>query len=90
MRTSFEGEFGNDAEISERMMWFKNWFDDQASKSYTGENPHPWTRLGYTYDWGSNADKYGLSEFIVVPGSPMEVRFTRNLKFIANWMKDRK
>ena len=50
----------------------------------------PWTRLGYTYDWGSKADKYGLTEYIVVPGAEMDVRFTRNLKFIANWMKDRK
>lgn len=90
MRTAFEGEFGNDAEISERMMWFKNWFDDCAAKSYVGENARPWTRLGYTYDWGSSTDKYGLSEFIVVPGAKMEVRFTRNLKFVANWMKDRK
>ena len=90
MRTAFEGEFGNDAEISERMMWFKNWFDSRVATIYEGPEARPWTRLGYTYDWGSNADKYGLSEFIVVPGAPMEVRFTRNLKFIANWMKDRK
>ena len=90
MRTAFEGELSNDAEISERMMWFKNWFDARASKIYEGPDARPWTRLGYTYDWGSNADKYGLSEFIVVPGAPMEVRFTRNLKFVANWMKDRK
>jgi hypothetical protein len=90
MRTAFEGELSNDAEISERMMWFKNWFDDRASKSYTGPDARPWTRLGYTYDWGSKGEKYGLSEFIVVPGAAMDVRFTRNLKFIANWMKDRK
>jgi hypothetical protein len=90
MRTAFEGELSNDAEISERMMWFKNWFDARASKIYTGPDARPWTRLGYTYDWGSKADKYGLTEFIVVPGAEMDVRFTRNLKFIANWMKDRK
>jgi hypothetical protein len=90
MRTAFEGELSNDAEITERMMWFKNWFDDRASKSYTGPDARPWTRLGYTYDWGSKGEKYGLSEFIVVPGAEMDVRFTRNLKFIANWMKDRK
>ncbi len=87
MRTSFEG---NDADNTERMMWFKNWFDARAAKSYEGPNARPWTRLGYTYDWGSDSDKYGLTEFIVVPGANMEVRFTRNLKFVANWMKDRK
>jgi len=25
-----------------------------------------------------------------VPGANMEVKFTRNLKFVANWLKDRK
>ena len=87
MRTSFEG---NDADNTERMMWFKNWFDARAAKSYEGPDARPWTRLGYTYDWGSDSDKYGLTEFIVVPGANMEVRFIRNLKFVANWMKDRK
>ncbi|MBQ2561198.1 MAG: hypothetical protein II565_11530, partial [Fibrobacter sp.] len=53
MRTAFEGEYGNDAEVSERIMWFKNWFDARASKSYEGPDARPWTRLGYTYDWGS-------------------------------------
>ena len=87
MRTSFEG---NDADNTERMMWFKNWFDARAAKSYEGPDARPWTRLGYTYDWGSDAEKYGLTEYIVTPGANMEVRFTRNLKFVANWMKDRK
>ena len=90
MHTSFEGEFNNDAGNSDRMMWFKNWFDDRAAKSYSGPDARPWTRLGYTYDWGSSADKYGLSEFIVVPGANMVVRYTRNFKFVANWLKDRK
>ena len=87
MRTSFEG---SDADNTERMMWFKNWFDARAAKSYEGPDARPWTRLGYTYDWGSDAEKYGLTEYIVTPGANMEVRFTRNLKFVANWMKDRK
>ena len=90
MHTSFEGEFNNDAANSERRMWFKNWFDARAAKSYSGPDARPWTRLGYTYDWGSNGDKYGLSEFIVVPGANMVVRYTRNFKFVANWLKDRK
>ena len=25
----------------------------------------PWTRLGYTYDWGNQASEVGLSEFVV-------------------------
>jgi len=30
---------------------------------------YPWTRLGYTYDWGSNAGEIGLSEFVLRAGS---------------------
>jgi len=26
---------------------------------------YPWTRLGYTYDWGDSATHVGLSEFIL-------------------------
>ena len=88
MNTTFSNSLEEDT--SENAMWFKNWFDARASKIYTGPDARPWTRLGYTYDWGSKGDKYGLTEFIVVPGASMDVRFTRNLKFIANWMKDRK
>ena len=33
MRTGFEG---NDADNTERMMWFKNWFDAHAKNIYTG------------------------------------------------------
>lgn len=52
---------------------------------------YPWTRLGYTYDWGSrSSNKYGLSEFVIMPGSKVEVRFTKNIKSYLNWMADRK
>src|ERR1035437_10783139 len=46
-------------------MSYPNWFANQTSYSYTpGANPYPWTRLGYTYDWGSNTH-IGLSEFVL-------------------------
>ena len=58
-------------------MTYPNWFTNQASYSYvTGANPYPWTRLGYTYDWGSNSH-VGLSEFVLhgrkVDGSTISV-----------------
>lgn len=41
------------------------------------ENNYPWTRMGYTFDWGNN-DKWdinhtgyiGVSEFVIMPGTP--------------------
>jgi hypothetical protein len=34
-------------------------YDPGSSSSY------PWTRLGYTYDWGDKEDHVGLSEFVM-------------------------
>lgn len=46
-------------------MPYPAWFENQARHSYTeGADPYPWTRLGYTYDWGSR-DHVGLSEFVL-------------------------
>ncbi len=52
--------------------WYREWFDGNVEYSY--ESPaeglnYPFTRLGYTYDWGEGASKYGVSEFIIVPQS---------------------
>jgi len=56
---------------------YSSWFGNQARYSYTmGASPYPWTRLGYTYDWGSG-NHVGLSEFILhgrkVDGSTISV-----------------
>ncbi|MFI3239924.1 MAG: hypothetical protein R3Y22_04970 [Bacteroidales bacterium] len=53
--------------------WYKDWFIDNIAYSY--ESPtdglhYPFTRLGYTYDWGNGkSKKYGLSEFVIKPSS---------------------
>lgn len=46
--------------------WFKNRRDYIYSyaRNYPASSPYPWTRLGYTYDWGSSTH-LGLSEFVV-------------------------
>lgn len=46
--------------------WFKNRRDYiySYSRNYPASSPYPWTRLGYTYDWGSSSH-VGLSEFVV-------------------------
>lgn len=48
------------------------WFDDLKAKSY-GANGYPWTRLGYTYDWGQD-NHVGLSEFVIVKGANIEIK----------------
>ncbi len=48
------------------------WFNELKGKSY-GPNGYPWTRLGYSYDWGNPGDEVGLSEFVIRKGAPVEV-----------------
>lgn len=43
---------------------YQEWFTRQMQESY-GENGYPWTRLGYTYDWGNPTSEVGLSEFVI-------------------------
>ncbi|MDJ0774151.1 MAG: hypothetical protein QNJ49_12120 [Mastigocoleus sp. MO_167.B18] len=57
---------------------YKYWFFHQWMT-----NNYPWTRLGYTYDWGNNShwetidpnrpNNVGLSEFIIRKGSSIKV-----------------
>lgn len=56
---------------------YSSWFNNRTRNVYsTGSSPYPWTRLGYTYDWGSN-NHTGLSEFVLhgrkVDGSTISV-----------------
>ena len=51
---------------------YRDWFNDLKSKSYE-ENGYPWTRLGYTYDWGNTKSEIGLSEFIIMPDSTIKI-----------------
>lgn len=48
------------------------WVTDLQSESY-GEQGYPWTRLGYTYDWGNPESEVGASEFVVVEGATIGV-----------------
>lgn len=51
---------------------YVTWFNNLNSSSY-GENGYPWTRLGYTYDWGNPNSEVGLSEFVISPGATIEI-----------------
>lgn len=53
----------------------KQWIENLKASSYgqTGKMGYPWTRLGYTYDWGNPATEVGLSEFVLTGGSTVQV-----------------
>jgi hypothetical protein len=47
---------------------------NQAFSSWRLPGGYPWTRLGYTFDWGPEAkSRYGASEFVVRKGSKVNV-----------------
>jgi hypothetical protein len=52
---------------------YKRWFNCLKEKSY-GKDGYPWTRLGYTYDWGNPDNEIGLSEFVVRKGATVEIQ----------------
>lgn len=56
-----------------------NWFNEQKAGSY-GQDGYPWTRLGYTYDWGNPDSEVGLSEFVISNGSIIEVNGSYTLR----------
>ena len=52
---------------------YQEWFYRQCALSYVMPNSklgkYPWTRLGYTYDWGNPEFPHvGLSEFVILGG----------------------
>lgn len=65
---------------------WKEWFDANILFSYF-ESDYPWTRLGYTYDWGG-AEEYGLTEFLVRDPSKTEIAFTCTTEEFAEYMKN--
>ncbi len=60
------------------------WFQNLEASSY-GENGYPWTRLGYTYDWGNPASEVGLSEFVIRPGATITVRSEATTEDYCRW-----
>lgn len=52
-----------------------DWINNLRQKSY-GPNGYPWTRLGYTYDWGNPASEVGASEFVIGSGATVQISKT--------------
>ncbi|MFH1039232.1 MAG: hypothetical protein V1789_11260 [PVC group bacterium] len=46
---------------------YQTWFNERKAVIYDGgsTNGWPWSRLGYTYDWGDQNNHVGLSEFVI-------------------------
>jgi hypothetical protein len=52
---------------------YEKWFNDNIIYSYYPKK-YPWTRLGYTYDWGNPYSHIGLSEFVLKNNSKITVK----------------
>ncbi|MDG1875699.1 MAG: hypothetical protein P8J27_17440 [Mariniblastus sp.] len=54
---------------------YKRWYNRTAETRYKPQNGpvYPWTRLGYTYDWGNQETRIGLSEFVIREGAELTV-----------------
>ena len=77
MQTSFDDTVSS---------WFKEWFRKSEIYSYE-TNKYPWTRLGYSFDWGSDSDRYGLSEFISFNGSQFTVDKTLTIEHFYSYLE---
>lgn len=63
------------------------WYHETIIDSYFPP-AYPWTRLGYTYDWGDEANEIGLSEFVIRKNSTIHViAKTPTLEFVTNNVK---
>ena len=57
---------------------YLTWFDALRAISYTSDTAHPWSRLGYTYDWGNPYNHFGVSEFVISAGAQVEIASMQN------------
>lgn len=71
---------------------WRKWYDETKVQNYDNtdlKSLFPWTRLGYTYDWGYRKKSYqdipaGLSEFVLLRGVAVEVDGIYSLKIYCN------
>jgi hypothetical protein len=53
---------------------YKRWMDKTYESTFpAGGIGVPWTRMGYTYDWGNFKDPIGASEYVINPNSEVYV-----------------
>ena len=56
---------------------YQQWFYNLTQESY-GADGYPWTRLGYTYDWGNPNNEIGVSEFVIRAGAKVIIHAVSN------------
>jgi hypothetical protein len=62
------------------------WFNQNIYDSYFSNWTHyPWTRLGYSYDWGNPASEVGLSEFCIKKNSMV---YVKKLNLVSDYLKN--
>ena len=77
----FVGDMANPTDP--KRIWFDNNFSTyDPSKT---NPPVPWTRAGYTYDWGNSTTNVGLSEFILNNTSSSDVIVVRSVIGITSY-----
>ena len=55
------------------------WFEQTLLDQYFNDDPLPWTRLGYSYDYYFPAKTYGFTQFVARIGSIAEVISTQSV-----------
>ena len=63
---------------------YVRWFADNILKLYYYETKYPWTRLGYTYDWGNQESEIGVSEFVIEQNSKI---ITKSITTTSEYLK---
>ena len=80
-------EAGLDFPKSDKFLTVDNnhicWFNKTRGNSYSNGG-YPWTRLGYTYDWGNPTSEIGLSEFVIKKGAPIAIHAVVNVDAYCN------
>ncbi len=57
-----------------RQYTYPEWFLTMKDRFYDSGYAAPWTRLGYTYDWGNPDSEKGLSEYIIFGPAEIGIR----------------
>ncbi len=88
--TDTESQLDFSANVSRaHVMWFfenllsvyygDGYYNGLLSSHYTGGQRCPWTRLGYTYDWGNPESEIGVSEYVIKKDSEVIIESATNI-----------
>lgn len=65
---------------------YKKWFEQNYM--YSNVTGHfPWTRLGYSYDWGNPEQEYGLTEFLIQDPEYTTIVYSFTVPELIEWLE---